>query len=552
MNHDTGPLGGWNTHSDAATQRYLASGQWQRRSLVDFVREHRTRTPSAPCYIDDVGTWSWAAVDQLTDEWAAVLIAAGLQRLDRLAIMLPDGAPVHLGFLAAEKAGVIAVGIGARAGYKEMSHLIARTGAKALLSGELHEGILSTGVYARLVSDGMPLALHAIASDDMSLHLDGATSASGQPATRTVIDTRRLGPTELSFINSTSGTTGMPKCVMHNQNRWWYFHQLAVEAGALTHDDVFFSAVPMPFGFGLWTSHFTPAYLGVPSVMRRRFSPAKTLEAIERHHVTVLSCVSSQFIMMLNAAEASDCDLTSLRVLFTGGEAVPYEKAAGFEQRFGATVLQFYGSNETGALSRTTHRDTREMRLNTAGRTIDDMHVIMIDSDRQRIGLHERGQPACRGPATSLGYWDDEAANRQLFTDDGWMLMGDIVEIDADGYLRVVGRVADFIIRGGKNVSAPEVEADVLTHPSVALAAAVPDPDPVLGERVGVYVTLKPGCTLTLDELGEHLRSCGTSKDALPERLTILETMPMSSGGKVAKGELRQQTGAARPDLSSP
>ena len=157
------------------------------------------------------------------------------------------------------------------------------------------------------------------------------------------------------------------------------------------------------------------------------------------------------------------------------------------------------------------------------------------------------GQPACKGPATSLGYWDDEAANVELFTDDGSMLMGDIVEIDAEGRLQVIGRVADFIIRGGKNISAPALEAEVATHPAVALAAAVADPDPVLGERVAVYVTLHPGAGLELDELVAYLRARGMSRDALPERLTVLSEMPMSSGGKLAKGSLRQRAREPAP-----
>jgi acyl-CoA synthetase len=269
------------------------------------------------------------------------------------------------------------------------------------------------------------------------------------------------------------------------------------------------------------------------------------VRAIEQQRTTVLACVSTQFIMMLNLPEVAEHDLSSLRVMFTGGEAVPYERAAAFEDRFGAKVLQFYGSNETGALSRTTLSHSRDDRLVTAGTLIDEMDVIVLDADRQVVepgadGIRS-GQPACKGPATSLGYWDDEAANRELFTEDGWMLMGDIVEVDAHDRLRVVGRVADFIIRGGKNISAPEVEAEVATHPAVALVAAVPDPDPVLGERVALYVTLHPGATLELDELVAHLRSRGMSRDALPERLTVLSEMPMSSGGKIAKGALRQR-----------
>jgi acyl-CoA synthetase len=227
--------------------------------------------------------------------------------------------------------------------------------------------------------------------------------------------------------------------------------------------------------------------------------------------------------------------------MYTGGEAVPYERAAEFEETTGAKVLQFYGSNETGALSYTTSTDTRDHRLRTAGRIIDDMQVRLFDpeSGSDVTGIQTRGQPGCVGPALALGYWGDEAANRQLFTDEGWMLMGDIVEIDADGYLTVVGRTSDFIIRGGKNISAPAVEEEVGTHPAVAMVAAVAMPDDVFGERVCVYVVPRRDATITLEELRDHLSSRGVSKEWWPERLEVVEDLPRSSGGKVAKGDLR-------------
>jgi acyl-CoA synthetase len=272
-----------------------------------------------------------------------------------------------------------------------------------------------------------------------------------------------------------------------------------------------------------------------------RFDADDCLDLIEREGSTVLSCVSTQFMMILDAQARRPRDLSTLRCMFTGGEAVPYERAAEFEDTTGATVLQFYGSNETGALSATTLRDTRARRLRTAGRILDDMQVRLFDTAGADIpGRAHRGVPGCRGPATCLGYWDDDAANQQLFTPDGWMLMGDIVEIDEDDYLTVVGRTSDFIIRGGKNISAPAVEEQVATHPAVTLVAAVAMPDPVFGERVCAFVELRSGATLTLDDLREHLAARGVSKEWFPERLEILDALPRSSGGKVAKGSLRE------------
>ena len=143
--------------------------------------------------------------------------------------------------------------------------------------------------------------------------------------------------------------------------------------------------------------------------------------------------------------------------------------------------------------------------------------------------------------ALRAGVEGDRAGMAELYTDDGWMLMGDIVRIDDDGYLTVVGRASDFIIRGGKNVSAAQVEHEVGSHPAVALVAAVAVPDELFGERVCVYVVARPGAgDLTLDAVTAHLAQREVSKELWPEYLVTVDDLPRSSGGKIAKGELRE------------
>jgi acyl-CoA synthetase len=180
------------------------------------------------------------------------------------------------------------------------------------------------------------------------------------------------------------------------------------------------------------------------------------------------------------------------------------------------------------------------------------MHVRLLagpgPGDDDDVDITATGGPgiaACRGPVTCLGYYGDPEANARLYTSDGWMRTGDYCTIDAEGYLTVTGRASDFIIRGGKNVSAAQVEDEVATHPAVALAAAVAMPDPVFGERVCVYVELTAGSApLDLDALREHLVSRGVGKELWPERVIVLDALPRSSGGKVAKGALRADVAA--------
>jgi len=501
-------------------------------TVSEAVAVNGRERPHAAAFIDDDGVTTWAEYDRRATELGTALVTAGLEPGERVAVLLPDGATVHAAFVGAERAGLVVAGIGPRAGRREIEHLVTKTGATAVVSHAVHREHDMAALVAQLRAAGRPLRHHLVLAADGSL-----PGAVGDPG---ALARRALGPDDLFLLNSTSGTTGLPKCVMHTQSRWVYFHQLAVEAGELSSDDIFLSAIPAPFGFGIWTAHVTPTLLGAPTVVTNHFTAEGAIELIERERVTMLAAVSTQFIMMLASPAMGRHDLSSLRVMFTGGEAVPYDRAARFEEETGARVLQFYGSNETGALSRTSTTDTREKRLRTAGRVITGMHVRLFDADGNDVTASGGpGQPGCRGPATCIGYYDDPDANAKLVRPDGWMLTGDIATIDPDGYLSVIGRTSDIIIRGGKNISAPAVEEAVLRHRDVRMAAAVAMPSDVFGERVCLYAVVAAGATLTLDDLCAHLEADGVGKDMWPERLVVVDALPMASGGKVAKAELR-------------
>jgi acyl-CoA synthetase len=511
--------------------RYRAAGWWGDTTLSDRVAELAATRPERTAWITPDGRFSWGEYDRAATRIAALIAAKGLPTGSRVAVLLPDGPAVHAALLGVERAGMVSIGIGARAGVAEIVHLLGRTGATLIIAHEQMRDRTLPELVDAVRAQGVPLDDYLAVPDLIARRNWSAGELPNHPPLPAP------DPDALFLINSTSGTTGMPKCVMHTQNRWFYFHQLAAEAGRFGNDEVFMGAVPMPFGFGLWTSHFSPAVLGCPTVVLPKFDAGVALDMIERERVTVLCCVSTQFIMLLNEQAERPRDLSSLKCMFTGGEAVPYRRAAEFEEVTGAVVLQFYGSNETGALSNTTAADTRDRRLTTAGQIIPEMEVRLFDpaTGEEAEGS---GQPACRGPALCLGYWDDDEANAKLFTADGWMLMGDIVDIDAEDYLRVVGRTSEFIIRGGKNLSAPAIEAEVATHPAVALVAAVAAPDAVFGERVCIYVTPRPNHDVTLEEITSHLRTRGVSREWFPEYLVLMDDLPRSSGGKVAKGEL--------------
>jgi acyl-CoA synthetase len=516
--------------TSAEAAHYRAAGWWSDTTLSDCVHRNAVSTPDKLAYIDFTPgapdrSLTWSEFDNAATNLATELCNLGVTPGERVAIWHGDSVAIHVLLVAIERCGAVSLGLGARAGVREAAQIM-RTAQPSLVVSDAARGPQA----AQAAADADP-ALRAVVLGVGGLAIDTtAGSADGLSP---------LGPDDTFLINSTSGTTGLPKCVVHTQNRWHYFHQKAVANGELSTDDVFLPVIPTPFGFGIWTSHTTPIHLGATTVRIERFDPVATCAAIERHRATVLCCVSTQLMMILANAACRDYDLSSLRIVFTGGEPLPYAQAAQFEELTGVTILQFYGSNETGLLSATTVKDSLHHRLRTAGRIVPEMQVRLFDGDED-VTESGRGQPVCRGPALSLGYLGGTDHDK-LFTKDGWMRMGDICDLDSDGYLVLAGRTSDFILRGGKNISAVAVEEVVDTHPAVAVAAAVAMPDPLFGERVCVFVELKnAGDVLELPALVDHLLAHGASKELLPERLEVLDELPRSSGGKIAKGQLRE------------
>jgi acyl-CoA synthetase len=518
--------------TDAEAAAYRAAGWWSDTTLSECVRRNAESTPDKPAYVDftpgsaEDRLLTWSEFDYAATNLAHRLAALRVVPGTHVAMWHRDDTAIHVLLVAIERAGGVTVGLGARAGVREVAQIL-RTARPVVLISDVER--LESAIQAAADAD-QSIRVVALGSDTLGIDTGRPRDVGVPPSS--------IGPDDAFLINSTSGTTGLPKCVVHNQNRWHYFHQKAVVNGELTSDDVFLPVIPTPYGFGIWTSHTTPIHLGATTVRIERFSATATCAAIEDRRATVLCCVSTQLAMIVADESCRAFDLGSLRIVFTGGEPLPYAQTARFEELTGATILQFYGSNETGMLSATSITDPLHRRLRTAGRIVPEMQVRLFDGERD-VTASGHGQPACRGPALSLGYLGGTDHDK-LYTKDGWMRMGDICELDSEGYLSLTGRTSDFILRGGKNISAVAVEEVVVTHPAVAVAAAVAMPDRLFGERVCVYVELKGGQGLDLPTLVEHMLALGASKELLPERLEVLDELPRSSGGKVAKGQLRE------------
>ncbi|MGW5518407.1 class I adenylate-forming enzyme family protein [Nocardia africana] len=499
-------------------------------AISDIVRIWAERIPHRAAFVTAGGSTSWSEYDRSADAIRDTVRATPGGPHSPVALLLPDTAAVHAALCGCYRAGRIAAAVGVRSGVREIAHVMRRTAASTLVTVPEIRGRTWQALVRELDAEGvMPGDVVVVEQSGTVAHHrlgaapDDETSSAGASFT----------PSQVTILNSTSGTTGTPKIVAHTERRWTAFAREAMLGARIGSRDVLYSVVPAPYGFGLWSAHFLPALLGIPVVVGERFDTEETAMLIERERVTVLCCVSTQFKMLLRSGALERRDLSSLRVLYTGGEPVPYRDARAFEERTGAEVLQFYGSNESGAVSRTTLDDDTETRLRTCGRTLSAMNVrVLDDAGIDVVGTVRRGRPAVRGPLVSAGYWDDPAADAELHTPDGWTLLGDIVEIDGHDRVRVVGRTSDFVIRGGKNVSIIDIEELVREHESVTDVAVVGVPDDVYGERVCAVVVLADGATLDTAGLSSRLESRGVTKEYTPEYVVVVDRLQLGPGGK--------------------
>src|SRR5271163_411943 len=276
--------------TDEDSARYRAAGWWSDSTLSDAVRRNAEHSPHRCAYADDPGTaLTWREFDDSTDALAEQLAGVGIVRGDRVAVWHGDSAAIHLLFVAVERCGAVVVGIGARAGTREVAAILRNARPKLLIS-DAQRSEPATQATTATSELSVPVLVLRDGGRGPRLSIDT------EPSTVPLGDA--LGADDVFLINSTSGTTGLPKCVVHTQNRWHYFHQKAVANGRLRPDDIFLPVIPTPFGFGLWTSHSTPIYLGATAVLLERFTPRAACDAIARHKVTVLCCVSTQLTML--------------------------------------------------------------------------------------------------------------------------------------------------------------------------------------------------------------------------------------------------------------
>ena len=467
-------------------------------------------------------TTSYGELDDQSARVAGLLADRGIAPGTPIGIMLPnvpEFASVYYGIL---RTGAVVVPMNPLLKAREIAYYLGDSSAPVIFAWhitapEVEIGAKEAGAEAILV--------------DPATFPDILATASPAPQ---VIDRAAY---DTAVVLYTSGTTGHPKgAELTHANLINNVEVSAADLFQLGPDDLIFGGLPLFHAFGQTCTLNAAIMTGASLTVLPRFDAAKALGILADQRVTIFAGVPTMFSALLHVPDRSGYDVSALRLCISGGAAMPVEVLRQFEDAFDCIVLEGYGLSETSPVASFNHPG-RERKPGSIGTPIRGVEMRVVDASGAEVPQGEVGEIAIRGHNIMKGYLNRPEATAEAVSDDGWFRTGDIGRVDEDGYYYIVDRKKDLIIRGGYNIYPREIEEVLYEHPEVAEAAVVGIPHPELGEEVGAAVALKPGATVTTDELRSYVKS-QVAAYKYPRRVWIVDALPKGPTGKILKKEI--------------
>src|SRR5438105_3681862 len=508
--------------------RYRAKGYWEDRSIADHWEEACRRFADRTALIDGDVAITYNELNRTATNLALNLLDLGIRPRDRLVVQLPNRLHFAWLYLALQKIGAIPVMALPAHRYLEVSQFIRQAGALGYVAVDKPRDFDFRVLARRLMSEQPQLKSAIFLGSDpqefASLEQLAVRQGGRDPAELAKI---AISPTDPALFLLSGGTTGIPKLIPRTHNDYIYNSKLAGSVTAIADGSVLLDVLPISHNLPLACPGLQGFVLvGARVVFSTDLSGENIFRLVEKHRVTHIHVVPALLIRWLADPAISRFDLSSLRVIQSGGQRLQPEIRIKCEQLIpSVTVQENFGMAE-GLLMFVGMDDPLEVRRETVGRPISpDDEVMLLDDDGNIVPLGEGGELGCRGPYTLRGYYAAEEYNKRAFTPNGFYRSGDLMRQHRSGNYLVEGRKKDLINRGGEKISAEEIENLILAHPAVQNVACVPMPDPVLGERMCAYAILRRGNTLTLPELVAFLMSEAIAKHKLPEALLVVDDL---------------------------
>ncbi|MCW3015020.1 MAG: AMP-dependent synthetase [Solirubrobacterales bacterium] len=490
-----------------------SSAATPRASFVTLPDDRYAQDPGAPCVADDAVQLDNAAFLKRVQQASAALARRGVGAGDVVAIVLPNRAELVVSLFATWRLGATATPVNPVLTPTEMQYQVDDAGAKVV------------------IGSGLELDAEVLDVEELSAEASGAGV---QPVP--------VAGDALALLIYTSGTTGKPKGVMLDHGNLLSMCEMAREWLHITSDDHSLLILPLFHANGIVAGTLTPLLAGGRVTIAARFSPKTFFGLVAQARPTYFSAVPAIYAMLSALPEAEQADTSSLRVVVCGAAPMPAELIQRVEERFGVVLVEGYGLSE-GTCASTINPIDGVRKPGTVGLPLPGQEVAIVDERNVPVPQGRRGEVVLRGPNIMRGYLNKPEETAKTII-DGWLHTGDIGLLDEDGYLVLVDRIKDMIIRGGENIYPKEIESVLYTHAEVLEAAVVGRPDEVLGEVVVAFVALRPGATVTVDEL-HGLCAQQLAKYKLPVLIERLDELPKNPVGKIDKPTLRKRSESA-------
>jgi non-ribosomal peptide synthetase component E (peptide arylation enzyme) len=517
-------------------RRYAASGLWTNKTFFAFIEQRAAAHPEREAFADIKRRITYGALRDEILRCAELYRRIGVKRGDVVTVQLPNWIEFAVAFFALELIGAIANKVNPDFRARELDYILKFSGSRAYVFPRKFRDFdyfaMAKGLQVSV--PGLEHLIVAGAAAKGATSLDGLHKCPPLDAAHRV----RMDPNEVFRMAFTSGTTGDPKCVLHSFNTTLYAPWLLNRDMEVSERDVLLTYLPVGLNWGYITLMQT-IIAGARAVLMERFSGRATLETIQRERVTYIPTAPAAIVSMLAEPELDGFDLSSLRVVISGGASAAIETIRDYQARAKGHLIELYGMLETGFHTYTRFTDDPQKVNGTIGRVVGDMELRIINAAGDDVPHGEIGEVAARGPTVHRGYHNNAAANAASFIDEGWFRTGDLGRFaDNAGNVQLSGRSKEIINRGGKKFFPREVEEILYTHPSVLHAAMVGLPDARLGERNCLCVIPKSERDLSLDEAVAFLK--GQIADyKLPESIERFDEFPMTGTGKIRRHILR-------------
>lgn len=499
--------------------------------------------PDRPAVLFKGQTLSYRALEERSNRLAHALVALGLARGDRVAIISPNRPDIVVAECAFYKLGLVKVALNSRLSPQELEDALANAEPQACLVAPSHRATVQA-LRPRLPSLRHAIAWDCTGNDLADGWLDGQALEAQGAATHIHVD---LEAQDLAVLHYTSGSTGKLKAAMQTMgNRMTSLRKVIMGRMQGNGDDMMLLVGPITHASGMFIQAML--FQGVPILLLDRFQPAELLEAIEKHRVTMCFMVPAMIHALLAEPSIRTRDLSSLRLLSYGAAPMSPARIREAWAAFGPVLAQGYGAGETtgGVVSlsiadhaRAISGDKPEL-LSACGRASCESELQVLDDDGRPVQGDAIGEICVRGPDVFAGYWRAPELTQAAFDAHGWLRTGDLARVDDEGYIYIVDRRKDMLVSGGFNVYPTEIEAVLAQHPAVYETCVVGVPDEHWGEVVKAVVVLRQGASVGAPELIDFC-AARLADFKKPRSVDFATELPKNSNGKLSRKEVRER-----------